>query len=308
MGHPFVIDTHAHTFETEGDALQIMAGNGQAGLSGTVGELSDLMRLHDVSVSVQLTVISDVGLRDAISGLAEPGTQGEHEAVREQLVDHIRARNEWTCSKAANNAGFVAFVYVDPLMGPAGMSAEIADRVENFGAKGIKIFPAIGRYFPEASAMHPVYETAQAYGVPIVSHGGLFLADEEYTAPRNFVKVLRDFPRLTFVIAHLGRIYYDETIAIAKTYPNVYFDTSSAIPGDEEGAILKRAESFLGPLLSDDEAVHLLRTIGIDRVMFGSDYPWFHPGHDIRRISNLCLSKSEKQAILGLNAQRILNL
>jgi len=251
--------------------------------------------------------MSDVRLRDAVSALAELGTEAEREALREQITDHIRARNEWTCAKAANNEGLIAFTYLDPLMGQEAMVAEIEDRVQNFGTRGIKIFPSIGRYFPQAFSMNPVCETAEACGLPIISHGGLFLTDRAYTAPHNFGNVLRDFPGLTFVIAHLGRIYYDETIAIAKVYPNVYFDTSSAIPGDEEGAILKKAESFLGPLLSDDQAVHLLRTIGIDRVMFGSGYPWFHPGHDIRRISNLPLSESEKQATLALNAQRILN-
>ena len=92
-------------------------------------------------------------------------------------------------------------------------------------------------------------------------------------------------------------------LRLAGTYGNVFFDTSSAIPGDARG------EAF-GKLsyLSNEEAVRLIRKIGVDRVMFGSDYPWYHPHWDVKRFLKLDFTDSEKEALLGGNAGRIFGL
>ena len=62
------------------------------------------------------------------------------------------------------------------------------------------------------------------------------------------------------------------------------------------------------PSLSDDEAVDVIRQFGVERVLFGSDWPWFHPLRDRERIEALPLSDSEKRLILGENARRVMGL
>jgi predicted TIM-barrel fold metal-dependent hydrolase len=99
------------------------------------------------------------------------------------------------------------------------------------------------------------------------------------------------------VIAHLGQNYFEESTDLAERFPQLNFDTSAAIPATERAL-----------LLSDDEAVDLIRKIGVDRVMFGSDYPWFHPGRDLNRFLGLKLTRDEKKSILSENARRILKL
>jgi predicted TIM-barrel fold metal-dependent hydrolase len=131
----------------------------------------------------------------------------------------------------------------------------------------------------------------------VISHGGLFLSDKDYTRPINFIKVLESFPELTFVIAHLGAGFWDESIDMAKKYSNLYFDTSAAIHGDD-----------VQKPLSDEEAVTIIRKIGVEKIMFGSDFPWYHPGRSLKRILGIGLSEKEKRAILAENAVRIYNL
>ena len=84
---------------------------------------------------------------------------------------------------------------------------------------------------------------------------------------------------------------------LAKRYPNVFFDTSAVISGVEH---LK--------ILSDDDATELIRKLGVERVMFGSDYPWFDPAMDLKRFLRLPLTPAEKEKILGENATGILNI
>jgi predicted TIM-barrel fold metal-dependent hydrolase len=43
-------------------------------------------------------------------------------------------------------------------------------------------------------------------------------------------------------------------------------------------------------------------------VLFGSDWPWFHPIKDAQRIDGLPLSAEEKRLIFYENAQRVLGL
>lgn len=60
--------------------------------------------------------------------------------------------------------------------------------------------------------------------------------------------------------------------------------------------------------LGDAEAVALVRRLGVARVCFGSDYPWFDPAADAARVGALPgLTDGERAAILGENARRLLD-
>jgi len=60
--------------------------------------------------------------------------------------------------------------------------------------------------------------------------------------------------------------------------------------------------------LNDEDARDLIRTIGPERILFGSDYPWINPKKDIERIKDLDISEKDKNLILGGNALRLFNL
>jgi predicted TIM-barrel fold metal-dependent hydrolase len=70
---------------------------------------------------------------------------------------------------------------------------------------------------------------------------------------------------------------------------NVYFDSSYA--------------SFY---ISENEMTGLIKDIGTDHVLFGSDYPWEDPGKAIGIINGLELSEREIEAVLGRNAVKLL--
>jgi predicted TIM-barrel fold metal-dependent hydrolase len=221
----FIVDFHAHPVETEANAQAMMAGNGQADCSGTVDELVSIMLAAGIDRAVlAVTAPTWAMYEEALSGPSQEVTGSREEAVIAKISGFIKNRNEWACQMAQQYDGLVPFVGLDPIMGPEAMLAELSDNVERRGAMGIKLHPGLGRYFPDDQRLWPVYEKATNSSIPILSHGGLFLADKEYTRPRNYNKVLREFPELTLIIAHLGRIYFKETLALAETYPNAYFD------------------------------------------------------------------------------------
>ncbi len=98
-------------------------------------------------------------------------------------------------------------------------------------------------------------------------------------------------------MAHLAFGDFAACADLARAHANVFFDCCFIINGTEEQ-----------PALSDEEAAAALRQVGCDRVMFGSDYPWFDPVLDSARIQRLPLTNAEKRAVLHVNAIRVLGL
>jgi len=95
----------------------------------------------------------------------------------------------------------------------------------------------------------------------------------------------------------MGNGFWDQTLEIADKFPQVMFDTAIAISHIDAPTAL-----------SDDEAVEMIKQIGSERILFGSDYPWINPAGDIKKINGLKISNGDKKKILGDNAVRLFNL
>jgi predicted TIM-barrel fold metal-dependent hydrolase len=85
---------------------------------------------------------------------------------------------------------------------------------------------------------------------------------------------------------------------VAETCPKLLFDLSEIVAWVGASNAPTR-----------EELVRLVRDIGVDRVMFGSDFPWYDPGVMARTVRELAdFSTMEQAAILGENAARLLSL
>ena len=89
-----------------------------------------------------------------------------------------------------------------------------------------------------------------------------------------------------------------DTLAVARAFPNVAFDLCEII----EWMGAPHAPSV-------EELAALIRDIGPERVVLGSDYPWYEPARTAELVLALPgLSQAEKNAILGENAARLFGL
>ena len=300
MSDYLVIDAHAHTYKTPEIGMQAMSGAGRADCNGTPDELLGILKEAGIAKAAQvnMTPVREM-YGAAVEKLPEDERAGGHPELAAKMGERQRRRNTWTCELASEHDELTAFPSVDPLMDPDAMVAEVERCANELGAAGIKIHPAEGRYFPRDERMWPVYGKIQELGLPIISHGGMFMMtpDADYTRPSNFEPVLEGFPDLKLVVAHLGHGFWDESVALAKKYPNVYFDTSAVVCGVEKLEIL-----------SDEDAADLIRKLGVERVVFGSDYPWFSPAASLDAVLRLPLRPAEKEKILGENARAILGV
>ena len=299
-----IIDAHVHTYPRPEVGWQAQSGAGLSGHAGTVDELVALMQEGNISHAVMVNMTPVFGMREAALGRLPPDLSPvklervEAEIIRE-VLGRMQRRNAWTCAVARENPGLVPFISLDPAMGEEGLAAEVEERAHD-GARGIKLHPAKQRFFPNDRRLWPAYAKAQELGLAIITHSGalaLLEDPEQHAHPRNFVDVLREFPGINLVFAHMCRGFSDEVAEVMQDYPNAYLDTSGALSGI--------ANPFA---ISDDEAMAMIRRVGPDRVLFGSDWPWHHPIKDAARIDRLPLSAEEKRLIFCENAQRVLAL
>jgi predicted TIM-barrel fold metal-dependent hydrolase len=160
-------------------------------------------------------------------------------------------------------------------------------RITELGLQGIKIHPDFQNIYINEPKMFRIYEAAGK--LPLMIHMGDKKGD--FSSPWRLAQVLDKMPELTVIAAHLGG--YSEWDLARKFLVgrNVYFDTSSSLWE-----------------LPADEARQIVLDHGVDKILFGSDYPAARPAEAIADVLKLGLSESDNEKIFHLNAERLLNL
>ncbi len=297
-----VIDAHLHTYQSRQIGLQAKQGNDRTSYAGLVEELLPIMERAGISQAVMVNMLPLAEMQKAaIERLPADQSAEERQAalkeIDKRMLGRLERRNTWTCQLAAQYPQLVPFINLDPLQDEAAVRAELADKVERQGARGIKLHPGSQWFYPDDRRLWPIYQAARERGLPIVFHSGRFASPEQYARPRHFAEVLQAFPGLTIVMAHLGLGWIEEALELAATYPDLVFDCSAIISHAAPGAEITPAC-----------LTAIIRQAGVERVMFGSDFPWFDPAEALEKALELDLGQEEKQLLLAENAVRIFRL
>jgi predicted TIM-barrel fold metal-dependent hydrolase len=190
-------------------------------------------------------------------------------------ADSVRANREVAAIAARRPDRLIPFAWVHPRR-DAGNVGEVLDVAVTAGMRGVKV------HAREASPGREVCEEAAQRQLPILVDvlGRAHLID--LFAPA--------FPQVTFIVAHLGSFMDDwrvhqAVIDALGRHPNVYTDTSGVRRFDYLVQAVRRHPQ---------------------KVIFGSDGPWLHPGLELQKIRLLGLPARTEALILGVTLQRIL--
>lgn len=165
------------------------------------------------------------------------------------------------------------------------MEGEIERAIE-LGLKGVKIHPDTQKVDMDDPRLMRLYEIIEGR-LPIVIHTGDYRYD--YSHPRRLKKILRVFPNLVVDAAHFGGwSVFDYALEYLED-ERCYVDTSSAL-------------EFLGPR----RTVELVRAYGVERVMFGSDFPMWSPATEYNMLAAMPFTDDEFEKITWSNAQRFI--
>lgn len=304
MEDKLIIDVHVHTYPTTEIGRQAMQGFGQSGASGTVPELLAVMSRGKISYAVMANLtptyeMKMAVLKDLPIGTPDQEKEKSEKEADEKVIARMKRRNLWFCAVAKESPTLIPLVSVDILQSPADMKAEIEDTMKH-GAKGLKFHPVVNHFSPDDRRMWPAYAKAMEVGFPLLFHSGQAelagYAAADYGRPSNFEPLLQSFPKCNVILAHMGKGYLEESVELAQKYGHVYFDISGII-------------SFIGSkggFSSDAHAVELIRKIGVNRVLFGSDWPWCDPLLAMERFNRLDLTSHEKKEFWGKMQRRFL--
>ncbi|MEX2445740.1 MAG: amidohydrolase family protein [Dehalococcoidia bacterium] len=312
MSEPEVIDVHIHFTRSRAQEKIVFHKPGwpdewyncnPEGLDEYLDSegLSHLFAINYIDIN---TIIDN---RLARMAADDPQRPAAEEELRGQMTERVRQFNDWIVEYCKTEPRVTPFVNVDIGVfygDQQAMMDELETRIEQ-GAKGVKIHPGLSRFYPADEKMTPLYERLQSAGIPILSDSGAAGARggrPVYGEPVNFAPVFEQFPRLRFIMAHLSTAFWDERVDIAKRFPQVQFDVSG---GFYSGTLRARDGQRNVPI---EDATRFLRTIGTDRVMFGTDGPGADVRACIRQIMGLDLTDEEKEDILAKNARRFMDM
>ena len=158
------------------------------------------------------------------------------------------------------------------------------------GLHGVKLHPDIQGFPLDGEKSLEICALCEEFGLPLLLHTGDKRYD--YSNPNRLIPVLDRFKRLTVIGAHLGGwSIWKEASAQLKGRDNLWFDCSSTF-------------WWIGP----EAAKEIIRDLGTDRVLFGTDYPMWEPKKEVDTFFSMGLTEQENRQILSENAKRVFGL
>ena len=191
--------------------------------------------------------------------------------------------------KRGREDGFEAYAFGG--MHPCDNMEEEIEFCINNGLSGIKIHPDIQGVDIDDKRLYPLYEMANGR-FPIYFHSGDDRPQYKFSTPEKLARILKEFPKLVVVAAHLGGyMVNDEAIEYLRGNDRVWYDTSSAL----WAMTMERADEIISAL-------------GVEHMMFGTDYPVKYPDTELPRFYRLKLTDKEREDVLYNNAMSFLDL
>ena len=201
-------------------------------------------------------------------------------------VEQVESINRFIAEKCAKYPAFIGLGAWHQDV--ADIEGEL-DRIQALGLRGIKLHPDFQCFNIDDDRMIPVYEACMRRGMVVLFHTGDDRTD--FSSPRRLANVLEKLPEFVCIAAHLGgyREWADARAVLHGT--NVYIDTSSSLFA-----------------VSAEDARRSIAHFGIDKTLFGTDFPMWSPEEMVRQFLTYDLGDSLRERILYGNFMRLFGL
>ena len=177
------------------------------------------------------------------------------------------------------------------------------------GVRILKMCSFSQKFSLSSSSTDMMFERIQSFNKTIkipfsVVLDTLALADRHFdtdpehtTTPRALMDLVRRFPGIKFIGAHMGGLGapFESLHQHLEPMSNFYLDTSNA-----------------AHTLTEDQFIQMLRRHGSEHVLFGTDWPWFLHESEIdligKRMEAAGFASREKQAVFSGNIEAMLGI
>lgn len=297
-----LVDHHAHVFSLTAQRVLEQTATTAPRPPAASADLTPVMRAQRVGKAVVLSSASSL----VPEGHATP-----------EQVQALAAENDWVAAEVAGHASqLVAFFSVNPLSDSALDEIERAVATERFAGLTLDLAEAdVDLRNPDhVRQLQRVFERANGHRLVIAIHLRTKRTNYGRADAKIFIdQVLVEAPDTIVQIAHLaGAGGYDEATDAALgafidgfaageiVYNAVYFDIAGVVRNVKAGAA-GRAEWW--PEKRYQRLVERLRTLGLDRILFGTDWPAVTPrAYAAELATNVPLTERELRKILANRA------
>lgn len=220
--------------------------------------------------------------------------KGEKAGVTRYLVHsvsttpkQVKSINEFISSQVAEHPDkFVGFGTLH--QDSEDIEGDVAHLLE-LGLRGVKLHPDFQKC---ALDSEEAYNVCRAFAgkVPLLVHAG----DSRYnfSNPNQLLALMEKLPDLVVIAAHFGGwSKWSDASEVLAGHPNLYVDSSSSLYS-----------------LDSKTAYELVHRFGVDRVLFGTDYPMWSIETELERFHKMGLTKEEEAKILYDNAANLLGI
>jgi predicted TIM-barrel fold metal-dependent hydrolase len=150
-------------------------------------------------------------------------------------------------------------------------------RIKNgLGLTGIKLHPMVECFRPDHPFFEKFFNKTNALNLPILFHSG-----DGFSSPGLILKIAKKYPKLPIILAHLR----EASVNALKECENVYVETSGTLP----------------------DFIELSVDIDENRVLFGSDIPYYRYPTQIAIVEAAEISQKSKRKIFYENFQKLFN-
>ena len=183
-----------------------------------------------------------------------------------QMNDYIA-----DCVKKHPNR-LVGFGRVDPRREDA---TNELNRIKNrLGLTGLKLHPMVECFRPDHPFFEKFFQKINELNLPVLFHTG-----SGFSSPGLVLKIAKKYPKLPIILGHLR----EASANALKTAENVYVETSGTLP------------DFIEVSVDIDE----------DRILFGSDVPYYRYPTQIAIVEAAEISRKTKRKIFYENFQKL---
>ncbi len=151
------------------------------------------------------------------------------------------------------------------------------------GFVGFKLHPSLHEVGLGDARYEPVLRYANAHRLPVLTHtwGGC-----PHSGAGPVEAVAERYPDLRLLLGHSLCGGWDDAVRLARAYPNLWCELCATY-------------AFAGVI------ERLVAEVGSDRVLYGTDLPWFDPMYAIGCVVHARIGEDDKRNILYRNARRL---
>ena len=238
---------------------------------------------NSIGIDELLRRMDRAGVDRAVTWLQPPYVRSETGAGNAYVARAMRAHPD----------RIIGFGWADPNLGVDAAIAEVRRAVEEYGVFGVKLNGAQNGFrIDDPELALPVVEAVAAAGVVLALHVGADAYDQ--THPARVATIARRYPELRILVVHMGGAAFHDlsaaAIDVARAFPNL------TLVGSAVRAI---------PILA------AIRTLGAERVCFGSDTPFELMHVELAKYQALLedeVTLAERDLVMGGNVARVLGL